>query len=179
VRLPALQPQPALQPEELFQNQPELRGRSKPIEKPQIASGGGEMHLAQRGPAVRKLQALPQIDRQMIFQRLHGFQQAVYQHAQGAGIHFPRRFVNRHDAAYMQGAFRGIFIVGGEQLHLGMQHVEIAFVGIELDLPEECEALPRSDAGGHVLSVEPLGHQHAAGTIGKFGFEQSEIAAAC
>ena len=55
-RFPAPRQQAAFQPEEFFEDQPELRGRAKRIQQPQIGVGRREVHFAYGGPAVQQLQ---------------------------------------------------------------------------------------------------------------------------
>ncbi len=50
--LTSLERHAAFKPEELFEDQPELRRRAEGVQQPQIAIGWREVGLAQRGPAV-------------------------------------------------------------------------------------------------------------------------------
>src|ERR1700709_1330359 len=52
-RLATLQRYAALQPEELFEDQAELRRRAERVEQAQIALGGWKVDVAHRRPAIR------------------------------------------------------------------------------------------------------------------------------
>ena len=54
-RLAPLQRDAAFQPEELLEDQPELRRRAERVQQPQVGIRRREMRLADGGPAVRQL----------------------------------------------------------------------------------------------------------------------------
>jgi hypothetical protein len=65
--LAALQRHAALQPEELFENEAELRGRAESVEQAEVGIGRRKVNLPEGGPEVGHFEALAQILRELVF----------------------------------------------------------------------------------------------------------------
>ena len=133
------------------------------------------MYVAQRGPAVRHLQAVAQELRQRIVHRVDGLQDAVDQRAQNLGGEFARAFVDRHDAPDVQRGL-ALVLVAGEDFELRVQHGEFAGIAIEFHLAEERHLHAFGQHVGQVAAMEPLAHQDGARGIGEAGFEHPQAA---
>ena len=171
----ALQRDAAFQPEELLVDQAELRGRAEGVEQAQIAIRRREVDVAQRGPAVRHLEAVAQELRQRVVHRLDGGEDAVHQGPQNLGGELARAFVDGHDAPHVERGL-ALVLVAGEDFELRVQHGELAGIAIEFHLAEERHLHPLGQHVGQVAPMEPLAHQGGARGIGEAGFEHPQAA---
>src|SRR5215469_13335496 len=67
----------ALEPEEFFEDEAELVLRAKLVQQAEVGLGPRKMGAADSGPAVGQFEPLEEIQRQMIFERIDGFEHAV------------------------------------------------------------------------------------------------------
>ena len=80
--LGALERQSALEPEEFLEDQSPLRRSAKGVEQPQVGVERGKVQFTNGRPAVRQLELAPNRLRQMILERLDGFENAMEQQAE-------------------------------------------------------------------------------------------------
>src|SRR5439155_3077714 len=134
--LGALERDAAFQPEELFENQPELGGSSEAVEQAQVGVGRRKMGLADGGPAVGQLEHFAQMDRQVVLLGREFFQDAVHEHAHRTGVDLGDSLVDWNDTAHVQRSV-GAIVVASQELHLGMEHGQLTGVTVVLDFAVE------------------------------------------
>ena len=154
----------ALEPEELFEDQTELRGRAEVVQDPDRRSGG-EGKCASRTASVRdgNLRCVRMSLGQAIFQFRDLLQNAMEQYPQDARVDLARRFIDGDDPADMERRI-ALFVVAAEELRFRMHHLQVAALGIELDLAEQRDARAGRQPVGQISPVEPLAEQDGAAT---------------
>ena len=175
-RLVALQGHAAFQPEELLEDQPELRRRTEGVEQAQVGIRRREVRVADGRPAVRQLEWPADVLRQAVFLRRQLRQDAVRECPQHARSQLGDGLIDRHHAADVQRGLR-VVILAREDLEFRVQHGELAGKAVEFHLAVERHPHAFGKHIGQVAAVKPLAHQGDAGGIAEPRFEQPQAAA--
>ncbi len=173
--LGALQREAAFEPEELFEDQAELRRGAEGVEQAEVGIGRGEVHVADGSGAAGQFEAAAKGLGQEILFGLERLEEAVREGADHAGADLAGGFVDGDDAAGVERGF-AVLVVARQDLELGVEHGELAGIAVELHFAEERELHAFGEHIGEIAAVEPLADQDGAGGVGEAGFEQAEAA---
>ncbi len=165
----------ALEPEELFEDQAELRRGAECVEKAEVGIGGREVRFANGGGAVRQLQAAAKILGQEILLGLERLEDAVRERANHARRELAGGFIDGDEAAGVERGF-AVLVVARQGFELGVQHGELARIAVELHLAEEREFHAFGEHIGKVAAVEPFTHQDGPRGVREARFEEAEAA---
>src|SRR5471030_1810246 len=175
--LGTLESDAALQPEEFFEDEAELRRGAEGVKQAEVAFGRRKVDVANGGPVVGQLQGAAEKLRQVVFDRAERLKDAVGDGAEDAGGEFAGGLIDGDDAAGVQRGL-AIVIVARKDFEFGVEHGELAREAVELDLAEEGDLEAIAQHVGEIAAVEPLAEQDGAGGIGEAHFEEAQIAAA-
>src|SRR6185437_7787170 len=175
-RFRALERQPAFEPEELFEDQPELRRRTKRIQQAQVFLLMRKMKFANGGIAVRQFQPLANMRGKRIGKVVQVLKDLMNKHAENASRDFAGRFIDRNNPASVERGL-GFRIVRGKNLKLGMHHQQLACVTIQLDLSEQRELQPNREAVGKICAMKPLTHEANRRAVAENNFEKAKVSA--
>ena len=175
-RIAPLERDAAFQPEEFFEDQAELLRRAELVQQAQVGLGRREMRLADGRPAIGEFEPPPDLERQVVLQRVQRFEHAVHDGPQHARGHFGDGFVDGDDAAGVQRGL-AIVILPRQDFELRVQHGQLARVAVELDLAEQREPHALGQHVGQIAAMEPFAHQDGARGVREARFEQPQVAA--
>ena len=178
-RFALLERQSAFEPEELFEDQPELRGRAESIQQPQVRVGRRKVQRrGWRSSGSGSFSPLRSACGKRIVDRLGTIPSTRCISARNTRVViFAGGFVDRNDAAGVQGGVAFVVVTESDS-NFGMHDLQLAGVVVEFDFAEQRELAARAEAVGQIAAVKPLADQLAARGIGEDGFKQSEILAA-
>ncbi len=173
----SLQRQPAFQPEELLEDQPEMPRGPKAVQEAKIGAFRREVYFANGSPAFLQPEPVANARRQPVFHRRKRGQRIVDQRPQDARADLGHRLVDGHDAPHVQRRWP-FLVIARERLELGMEHTQFARIVVVLHFSEQGHALPRREDARQVPPVKPLARQNRAGRVREGSLEQSQILAA-